>query len=143
MHIGAERGTLKAGRGQFGRGPPSRPVRRRARLPAGADAVALDGQNVYFSTLTPSGSIVKVPKAGGATVTLASNLASPDGLAVDATHAYFTTYDDGQVAKVPVGGGNVVVLAFGQSSPDGIVVDATHVYWANNVDGGAILKTPR
>lgn len=36
-----------------------------------------------------------------------------------------------------------MVLAFGQSSPDGIVVDATHVYWANNVDGGAILKTPR
>jgi hypothetical protein len=60
---------------------------------------------------------------------------SPGGIAVDATHVYWTTgVNDGlpgQLRRMPTEGGPVVTLADGQPNPWALVTDAASVYWFN------------
>jgi len=98
---------------------------------------------------------MKVAKAGGAPVALASGHHEPTGIAVDSTAVYwadyFTTVGDGgaiaggAVFKVPLGGGPTVTLATGQPGPVHVAVDSTSVYWTNaTVDAGTVMKlTPK
>lgn len=57
-----------------------------------------------------AGSILSVPAAGGATVTLASSADSPGALAVDTSHVFWVSgdgsLDGGFVASVPTSGGS-------------------------------------
>jgi hypothetical protein len=99
----------------------------------GANAVYWigDGANPYSA----EGSVMKVGISGGTPVTLASNQAHPQRVAVDATAVYWTNgglSGDGSVMKVGLSGGAPVSLASGQQRPVGLAVDANAVYWTTS-----------
>ncbi len=83
-------------------------------------------------------------------VTLADCQDSPVGIAVDATHVYWTTSGaqanawQGTVMKVPRAGGMPITLATGQPYPGDIAVDATSVYWIVGMNSyeRAVMKLP-
>jgi hypothetical protein len=62
------------------------------------------------------------------------------GVAVNATHVYWTT-TSGKVARRPVLGGDTEVLATGEAEPGYIAVSATHVWWTTR-SGGAVRRKP-
>ncbi len=66
----------------------------------------------------------------------------PVGLAVDATHVYWTDSDPGVVAKTPIAGGPITNLVTGGDKTTGLAVDATHVYWSE-WGSGRIGKVPK
>lgn len=81
--------------------------------------------------------------AGRCLVALASNEASPWGIAVDSQSVYWTNYAaSGTVKKVSLDGTNPMTLASGQDYPDAIVLDATNAYWADGGSSGSIMKVP-
>jgi hypothetical protein len=103
--------------------------------------VAIDDAYVYFkhdSTLS------RVPKAGGAVtplVTLDANEAV-EGLAVDATHLYWSDGAGKAIHKVAKAGGPEELVASTSSAPSTVRVDDTSVYWASRSDG-AIWKAAK
>lgn len=56
-------------------------------------ALAIDDTNVYFTVSEGLGAVAKVPIGGGTPTMLASNVAAPYAIAVDATSVYVSTYD--------------------------------------------------
>ena len=68
----------------------------------------------------------------GNAVPIAMGQTGPLGIAVDATHVYWTTYGDGTVMKVPLAGGSALPLASNLATtsrhPSAIAVNATFVY---------------
>ena len=106
--------------------------------------IAADGTNVYWTNLSPPGSVMMVPRNGGTPIVLAASQVYPWGVAVDATSVYWVNNgnnSDGTVMKVPIGGGTLVTLASGQDAPQGIALDGTNVYWTN-YNGGTVVKVP-
>lgn len=112
--------------------------------------IAVDSAYVYWTNSGQSsgghdsgveksgtGTVMKVPAAGGTPVTLAADQYSPMNIAVDATNAYWTNADT-SVMKVGLAGGVPVVLATGHVD-EGLAVDATNAYWVESGAGGATL----
>lgn len=101
--------------------------------------IALDSQFVYWIN-NKDGSVRKLARDAKPlteAATLVSGMASPERLAVDGTHVYFTSLsvDASKVVRAPLtGGGTFDVFALGERDPRDILVDATHVYWTNNRD---------
>jgi len=108
--------------------------------------IALGAAGVYWMT---GSALMKASPTGGTPVTVASAHSFPSSIAVDATHAYWTTYGtsesplepstDGAVMKMPVGGGTPFTIVSAQNLPRGLVVDATSVYW---IVGSSVMKAP-
>lgn len=71
---------------------------------------------------------------------------SPGGIAVDATHVYWTTgVNDGlpgQIRSMPTEGGPIVTLADGQPNPWALVTDADRVYWYNIYNRAHLRSVP-
>jgi hypothetical protein len=94
-----------------------------------------------------TGTVMKVPLAGGTPVMLASSPNVVFDIAVDATSVYWTSDafspgpGTGTIMKVSRDGGTPVTLASGQSLPFEIAVDTTSVYWTTNNDG-TVMKVP-
>jgi hypothetical protein len=70
----------------------------------------------------------------------------PFGVALDATHAYFSANDEasnnGSIGRVPLEGGpSTIFLVAGKARVRGIALDATHVYWASQSEA-AIGRGP-
>ena len=67
------------------------------------------------------------------------------GVALDATHVYFTTaVATGSVGRVPIGGGTVETIAASQTFPNDLAVGAGQVFWSTteNAPNGRIFRAP-
>jgi hypothetical protein len=127
----------------------------------GVLAFAFDADNVYFTSgkgggepVKPgnkNGRILRMPKAGGAPVVLASGLPDePSGLAVDATHVYVSAVAYGSealenaavIARVPKQGGDLEILAKDQALLRAAWLSGDHVYVRSGRPGrpGAIRR---
>lgn len=71
---------------------------------------------------------------------LADALEDGRGIAVDATHVYFTDTTAGTILRVPTSGGEVETLVMGQAAPYDVAVDGTHVYWTNFAEAGSVQR---
>jgi len=107
---------------------------------SGPTAIALDADNVYWAngSSRENHRVLKVARGGGTPVVLVTGANSVFGMAADATHVYFTTFETlaggaGQstVRKVPIAGGDATVLASGDPQPLALAVDGANIYWAN------------
>jgi hypothetical protein len=113
--------------------------------------IALDGANVYWLNAS-NGGVMKSPLDGGAPTVLDEGDISW-GLAVDATHVYWTSnvfvYISAEeerrrtrLMKAPIGGGAPVVIAEldeVRGDPIDIEVDAGNIYWT---DEETVMKIP-
>jgi hypothetical protein len=107
---------------------------------ADPQAIALDADRVYFHGLldragSPDvqfGTIHAVPKAGGKVVAVVpEDGGTPLGIAVDATHLYFTNAFPGGIMRAPKGGGEPTMIVGGQSSPWPLALDDRAIFWGN------------
>lgn len=105
------------------------------------NGVAVDDTSVYFGNAT-GGTLNKVPKSGGPTVALATNLTAVGAIAVSGASAYFLTFST--VSKVPTTpGGAVTNLAVGLS-PKYLALDDANVYVTGVVAGAyAVAAVPK
>ncbi len=67
----------------------------------------------------------KYPKAGGASVVLATGHNAPSALNVDGTDVYWVNLNSYEVWKVPLAGGTAELTATGQSDPTDMVLRAS------------------
>lgn len=114
-------------------------------------SIAVDTTHVYWPTTSSSGSIMKVPLAGGETPSfMATGQGISGRIAVNSTHIYWVSYvlatGLGALRRVPLGGGAIETIASNQYYTQGIAVDATHVYWSgkngSNAASTGIMKVP-
>ncbi|MGH7439380.1 MAG: hypothetical protein ACRENE_27140 [Polyangiaceae bacterium] len=129
------------------------PVILASGIAGGSGFVALDSTSVYWSHdacdasgTSCNGAVMRTPKGGGVSTTMASGQIRPQGIAVDGTSVYWVNFgvngNDGTVMKMPIGGGTPQTLASGQAAPSVIQVDSTSVYWTTFTVDGAIMRLP-
>jgi hypothetical protein len=113
--------------------------------PLGGNGIAVDDSRVYVAS---GDSVFSLPLRGGTPQRLASGLANPRYLAVDATGIYVANFGTdtggawlgGSVSRIPLEGGTPVTLASGQDEIGPIVLDANSVFWARELGDGAVLR---
>lgn len=113
-----------------------------APMTAESTAVAVDANNLYWTSTSPigTGAVWQCAKNDCQTtmMTLAAHRNNPAGMAIDATDVYWV--EAGSVFKCAIGGcaGNPTPVAF--AVPPAIAVDATHLYVVQSgpsaADGG-------
>jgi hypothetical protein len=108
--------------------------------PGGAATSTAFGAYGLFWTDYLAGLVDKLGPDGG--VPIASGLASPLGIAMDATYVYWTT-SDGTVGGCAMTGcnGAPIVLASGQGYPFYVAANGKWVFWTDNALG-AVMKVP-
>lgn len=92
--------------------------------------IALDATHVYWSNT--HGEISKVPKAGGATVVLTSDLSNPGALAVHANRVYSASYGS-SVKVIPKTGGALSNLTPKAAGGLAVAVDDGGVFWSQGI----------
>jgi hypothetical protein len=103
-------------------------------------ALAIDGSNVYWTTL--GGAIRTVAKTGGTPTSLATGQGYPYGIAVDGANAYWANTTSGVVESCAKGGcsSTPTALATNQGYVYGIATDGKNVYWAQYQQNGELRK---
>jgi hypothetical protein len=105
----------------------------------GADGLATDGTNVYWSVLSNTPSLLSIPVGGGVMPTTLASVIACDAIAVDGTNVYYTSRLDstsgantGSVLQLDKATNAVIPLASGQNQPASIAVNGTTVFWGNS-----------
>jgi hypothetical protein len=93
-----------------------------------AGSLTADATNVYVAT--GSGKVIKIPRGGGAPVTLWFEQTTEQAIAVDSTSVYWTNAA-GDVMKIAIGGGHPEALAYQEQSASALAVDSRGVYWSS------------
>jgi hypothetical protein len=106
----------------------------------GPTLLALDATNLFFAD-SGKGMIGRVAKTGGATQMLVSGEANVQGLAVDDTHVYWSSFVGNAIKRILKGGGAIEVVS-AASDPRTLAVDSADVFWANQ-GTGKVLKAPK
>jgi len=118
---------------------------------SGVEAIAVLGDSVYVASFSGiaagtsvvyQGSILRVPKAGGAApVVLVSNQPHPYAIAVDSTGVYWANAGylgvAGGLMHSALDGGNAAALP-SSANVGSVVLDETNVYWTE--DGSRVMK---
>jgi sugar lactone lactonase YvrE len=95
-----------------------------------ADGLAADGGHLYW-TDQGDGQIWRANPDGSNPQAIVSNQNSPWGVAVDASHIYWTNNEgDGTIWRANLDGSDPQEIVTGQSIPFGVAVDPDHLYWA-------------
>ena len=106
-------------------------------------ALALDATNVYYGAAEGDSYFIRRIDKGGASDAGGTDLATGTGrcmgLAVDATHVYWTV-DAGTICSIPLSGGACEALATGQDSPESILLDDHAIYWTTST---SVMCLPR
>ncbi len=129
-------------------------------------SITADPNNVYWTDVGANGSgnyttgtIMKIPAAGGTPTTLASGQGFVAGIGVDATNVYWVNENSPpSVAKVPIAGGAVTTMANVPAPPppgggpsccagiSNVVSDGTNIYYGTHNyttnSGGQIWTVP-
>ncbi|HET6582883.1 MAG TPA: hypothetical protein VFG69_05540 [Nannocystaceae bacterium] len=74
---------------------------------------------------------------------LADDLEDGRGIAVDATHVYFTDTSAGTILRASIAGGEVDTLVMGQAAPYDLAVDGEAVYWTNFAEAGSVQRVAK
>lgn len=103
--------------------------------------LAADDTALYWAAADGKIRSLRFDQPGRAPVVLASDLKSPRGVAVDATHVYWASSTTGEVAAVPKAGGAPIVIATGQE-PYAIAATATAVFFTDR-SAGTLVRVPK
>jgi sugar lactone lactonase YvrE len=94
---------------------------------------------VFF--VRSSGTVVKVPAAGGSQKKIGHGFDSPAAVAVDAAgNAYVADRGNDRVVKVPANGGKQHKVGSGLSAPRGVSVDATGHIFISDTGNKRVVK---
>lgn len=72
--------------------------------------------------------------------------ANPQGIALDATGVFFTTFNEGSIRRAPrdlSSSQPTAELIASQTKPTAITVNATHVFWVNRDTSGGVYSLPK
>jgi hypothetical protein len=113
--------------------------------------LVVDANNLYWSSYT-GGSVMQLPKSGGAAFPIATGVGPTVQLAAEGSNVYFATSANatGAVKLVPIGGGAVTTIASGGDTYGSMALGTTEVYFATYthvaeaskvvVDAGAVTN---
>ena len=110
-------------------------------------AFAIQGDTVYVASFGNPGSVVGIPKAGGANVTLVDNQAHPGSIAADASGVYWSDWGTagswGALMRANLDGSAVTVLLAGEPSNaisiSSLAIDQHDVFWTEQ-GAGRVMK---
>jgi hypothetical protein len=110
-------------------------------------AFAIQGDTVYVASFGNPGSVVGIPKAGGANVTLVANQAHPGSIAADASGVYWSDWGTagswGALMRANLDGSAVTVLLAGEPSNaisiSSLAIDQDDVFWTEQ-GAGRVMK---
>jgi hypothetical protein len=96
--------------------------------------LAVNATNLYWAT---GGNLVTTLITGSSVDTLYSGTAI-EGIAVDATYVYWSTYTEGTIMRMPLRGGTAETLVTTTMRPMGVAVDSTRLYFTT-FDGNVMV----
>lgn len=109
-------------------------------------AMALDADNVYWTSMNTDGGVYRTAKTGGAPVALAGQQPRAASVAVDTAGIYWSTWGDpqqpgtGKVFSAHLDGSARATLASGLSYPRAVAADSTAIYF---VSGAGVTRVPK
>ncbi|HZO14078.1 MAG TPA: hypothetical protein VFB62_12490 [Polyangiaceae bacterium] len=107
----------------------------------GPDAIAVDGEDVYFST--KDGFIKRVPIDGGTAGIVASGHYAVPAIALSDQLMWWSVYNAppvGAIWRAEKSGANAQVLVSDQNLPTEVVYTGAHIYWSTTGAGGQIRR---
>jgi hypothetical protein len=106
--------------------------------------VLVDSTSVYWTTAADPGEVMKIPKAGGEPVTLASGQPTPSQIVQDDQNLYWRCFDAFCLKRISKQGGAVATLATGVMGAEAIAIDSTNLYWVDgpSMDAMAVFSMP-
>ncbi len=97
---------------------------------------AVVGHGLYWADFS-GGRIMAANVDGTGVTTLVTGQTNPFGVAVDASHLYWSTdvsSRGGAIMEADLSGANPHALISGLNNPYGVAVDASHIYWTSYAD---------
>jgi hypothetical protein len=102
--------------------------------------IVVTGDHVYWTVDGAGAIVMRAPLAGGVGNPLVYDNAGAEGLAVDASFAYYAQPTLGRVMRVAVAGGAPEVVASKLDFPKFLATDGSSLYWTGGKIDGRITR---